>query len=179
MEATKDKLHKFIDDGIRQMLEEKLVTLTNLLLERGISLTSQEKNCIVDLEYDASCYASQLSTRSDESDESDNEDRDDDDESNEDANDDDDDESNEDSDENEDDDSESASHNFDQFVVCNEDGKLSLDMETYRKRLYKLGRCHICGSCDHTGFRDKDQRDVYCPNKKAFARYCLEEAAKF
>ena len=80
---------------------------------------------------------------------------------------------------NEDDDSESASHNFDQFVVCNEDGKLSLDMETYRKRLYKLGRCHICGSCDHTGFRDKDQRDVYCPNKKAFARHCLEEAAKF
>ena len=156
MEATKDKLHKFIDDGIRQMLEEKLVTLTNLLLERGISLTSQEKSCIVDLDYDASRYASQLSTRSDESDESDNED----------------------SDENEDDDSESASHNFDQLVVCNEDGKFSLDMETYRKRLYKLGRCHICGSCDHTGFRDKDQRDVYCPNKKAFARYCLEEAAK-
>ena len=66
MEATKDKLHKLIDDGMRQTLEEKLVTLTNLLLERGISLTSQEKNCIVDLEYDASCYASKLSTRSDE-----------------------------------------------------------------------------------------------------------------
>ena len=53
MEATKDKLHKFIDDGIHQMLEEKLVMLTSLLLERGISLTSQEKNCIVDLDYDA------------------------------------------------------------------------------------------------------------------------------
>ena len=135
--------------------------MTNLLSERGISLTSQEKSCIVDLDYDASCYVDQLSNE--DTDEDDN-----------------DDESNEDSDENEDDYSESkVSHNFDQLVVCNEDGKFSLDMETYRKRLYKLGRCHICGSCDHAGFRDKDRRDVYRPNKKAFARYRLEEAAKF
>ena len=107
----------------------------------------------------------------DDDDESDDEDADEDD---------DDDESSEDGDEDEDDYGESkASRNFDQLVVCNEDGKFSLDMETYRKRLYKLGRCHICGSCDHAGFRDKDQHDVYCPNKKAFARYRLEEAAKF
>ena len=171
MEATKDKLHRFIDDGIHKMLEEKLVMLTNLLLERGICLTSQEKNCIVDLDYDASCYVSQSCTRSDESDESDNEDTDEDDS---------DDESSHDSDENEDDNSESkVSHSFDQLVVCNEDGKFSLDMETYRKRLYKLGRCLICGSCDHTGFRDKDEHDIFCPNKKAYVRYCLEEAAKF
>ena len=168
MEATKDKLHRFIDDGIHQMLEEKLVMLTNLLLERGISLTSQEKNCIVDLDYDASRYASQSSTHSDESDESDNEDTDEDD----------DDDASMDSDENEDDDSKSVSHNFDRLVVCNEDGKFSLDMDIYRERLYKLGRCHICGSCDHTGFRDEDEHDIFCPNKKAFVRYRLEEAAK-
>ena len=74
MQETKDKLYEFIDDSIRNMLKEKLVTLTNLLSERGISLTSQEKSCIVDLDYDASCYVSQSSTHSDESDESDNED---------------------------------------------------------------------------------------------------------
>ena len=173
MQETKDKLYEFIDDSIRKMLKEKLVTLTNLLSERGISLTSQEKSCIVDVDYDASCYVDQLSNQ--------NSDEDDDDESdNEDTNeDDDDDESNEYSDENEDDDSKSASHNFDQLVVCNEDGKFSLDMDIYRERLYKLGRCHICGSCDHTGFRDKDEHNIFCPNKKAYARYCLEEAAKF
>ena len=69
--------------------------MTNLLSERGISLTSQEKSCIVDLDYDASCYVDQLSNE--DTDEDDN-----------------DDESNEDSDENEDDYSESkVSHNFD------------------------------------------------------------------
>ena len=68
--------------------------MTNLLSERGISLTSQEKSCIVDIDYDASRYADQLSNEDDD-DESDDEDADEDD---------DDDESNEDSDENEDDD---------------------------------------------------------------------------
>ena len=95
-----DKLRKCFEDGIREMLKEKLVTLTNLLSERGISLTSQEKSCIVDLDYDASCYVDQLSNEnSDEDDdnESDNKDSDEDDN---------DDESNEDSDENEDDSSE-------------------------------------------------------------------------
>ena len=68
--------------------------------EEKKALFSQEKSCIVDLDYDASCYVDQLSNEnSDEDDdnESDNKDSDEDDN---------DDESNEDSDENEDDSSE-------------------------------------------------------------------------
>ena len=76
MEATKDKLQKRGEDSVHRTLEEKLVMSTNLLLERGVSLTSQEKDCVVDLDYDASCYVGQSSTRGDESDESDNEDTD-------------------------------------------------------------------------------------------------------
>ena len=63
---------KCIDDGIREMLEAKLVMLTNLLSDRGISMTSQERNCIVDLDYDGTCYVGQSSI----SDESDDEDED-------------------------------------------------------------------------------------------------------
>ena len=106
----------------------------------------------------------------DDDDESDDEDADEDD---------DDDESSEDGDEDEDDYGESkASRNFDQLVVCNEDGKFSLDMETYRKRLRELGRRRVRGSRDRAGLRDEDRRDARRPNEKAFARYRLEEAAK-
>ena len=147
--------------------------MTNLLSERGISLTSQEKSRVVDLDYDASRYVDRLSNENsdeDDDDESDDEDADEDD---------DDDESNEDSDENEDDSGESkASHSFDRLAARDEDGELSLDVETYRKRLRKLGRRYVCGSRDHAGFLDKDQRDIFCPNEKAYARRRLEEAAK-
>ena len=96
MQGTKDKLHKFIDDCVRQTLEDKLVMLTNLLSERGISLTSQEKSCIVDLDYDDSRYVDQSSTWSNEDDDENESDQD-----NESDSDDDDNESDSDDDENE------------------------------------------------------------------------------
>ena len=102
MQGTKDKLHKFIDDGVRQTLEDKLVVLTSLLSERGICLTSQEKNCIVDLDYDDSCYVDQSSTWSNEENDEN--------------------ESDEDNDGNN---KSKVPHVYDRIVVCNEDGFLN------------------------------------------------------
>ena len=97
-----------IDEKIGSYLSNQATVFANIFEKRGMEFTeeekkalfSQEKSCIVDLDYDASCYVDQLSNEnSDEDDdnESDNKDSDEDDN---------DDESNEDSDENEDDSSE-------------------------------------------------------------------------